>query len=63
MAASWAARCSLYGEKVWIEDVQRTVRESVFERSTDDRNRLESRQQVEIVGNLMVFAGRIEFQV
>lgn len=63
MAASWAARCSLYGEKVWIEDVERTLRESVFERSTDDRNRLESRQQVEIVGNLMVFAGRIEFQV
>lgn len=63
MAGSWAARCALYGEKVWIEDVQRTVKESVFERSSDDRNRLESRQQLQIVGNLMVFAGRIEFQV
>ncbi len=63
MAGSWAARCKLYGEKVWIEDVQRTVKESVFQRSTDDRNRLESRQQVMVVGNLMVFAGRIEFQV
>ncbi|MNL73902.1 hypothetical protein D3C87_1994380 [compost metagenome] len=63
MAGSWAARCKLYGEKVWIENVQRTLKESVFQRSTDDRNRLESRQQVVIVGNLMVFAGRLEFQV
>lgn len=63
MAGSWAARCKLYGEKVWIEDVPRTLRESQFARSTDDRNRLESVQQVRIVGNLMVFAGALEFQV
>ncbi|WP_142780711.1 phage tail protein [Agrobacterium sp. T29] len=63
MAGSWAARCKLYGEKVWIEDVQRTLRESVFKRSSDDRNRLEARQQVVVVGNLMVFAARLEFQV
>lgn len=63
MHASWAARCKLYGEKVWIEDVSRTVKESVFERSTDDRNRLESRQQIRVVGNLMVLAGALEFQV
>ncbi|MBD8554918.1 phage tail protein [Rhizobium sp. CFBP 8762] len=63
MLASWAARCKLYAEKVWIEDVQRTLKESVFARSNDDRNRLESRQQVRIVGNLMVLAGSLEFQV
>ncbi|MHC2481342.1 phage tail sheath subtilisin-like domain-containing protein [Rhizobium leguminosarum] len=63
MHASWGARCKLYGEKVWIEDVTRTVKESVFERSTDDKNRLESRQQIRIVGNLMVLAGSLEFQV
>lgn len=63
MHASWAARCKLYGEKVWIEDVSRTVKESVFQRSTDDRNRLESRQQIRVVGNLMVLAGTLEFQV
>ncbi|WP_160009768.1 phage tail protein [Rhizobium sp. 18055] len=61
--ASWGGRCRLYGEKVWIEDVNRTVKESVFQRSTDDKNRLESRQQVRIVGNLMVLAGSLEFQV
>ncbi|MBB3947216.1 phage tail sheath gpL-like [Rhizobium skierniewicense] len=63
MAGSWAARCKLYGEKVWIEDVQKTLRESRFERNGDDRNRLDSVQQVRIVGNLMVFAGALEFQV
>ncbi|SIQ23876.1 Mu-like prophage tail sheath protein gpL [Rhizobium sp. RU35A] len=63
MHASWGARCKLYGEKVWLEDVSRTVKESVFQRSTDDRNRLESRQQVMIVGNLMTLAGSLEFQV
>ncbi len=63
MHASWGARCKLYGEKVWIEDVSRTVRESVFQRSTDDRNRMESRQQLMIVGNLMTLAGSLEFQV
>jgi phage tail sheath gpL-like len=63
MHASWAGRCKLYGEKVWIEDVTRTVKESSFARSTDDRNRLEGRPQVQIVGNLMVFAQALEFQV
>lgn len=63
MKGSWAARCKLYGERVWIENVSRTVKESVFARSTDDRNRMESRQQILIVGNLMVFAGSLEFQV
>ncbi|ANM05229.1 Mu-like prophage tail sheath protein [Rhizobium phaseoli] len=63
MHASWGARCKLYGDKVWIEDVQATVKASVFQRSADDKNRLESRQQIKIVGNLMVLAGSLEFQV
>ena len=63
MHGSWAARCRLYGDRAWIEDVMRTVKESVFARSADDKNRLESRQQVRIVGNLMTLAGSLEFQV
>ncbi|WP_026379364.1 phage tail sheath subtilisin-like domain-containing protein [Afifella pfennigii] len=63
MHASWAARCRLYGNRAWIENVERTVKESQFARSEDDKNRLESRQQVVIVGNLMVLAGSLEFQV
>jgi phage tail sheath gpL-like len=63
MHASWGARCKLYGEKVWIESVRETVKASVFQRSADDKNRLESRQQIRIVGNLMTLAGSLEFQV
>lgn len=63
MKASWAGRCKLYNERVWIEDVARTVQESSFEVNGDDRNRLDGRQQVKIVGNLMVLAGSLEFQV
>lgn len=63
MHGSWGGRCRLYAERAWIEDVDRTVKESVFQRSQDDRNRLESRQQLQIIGNLMVLAGSLEFQV
>lgn len=63
MHASWAARCRLYANRAWIENVERTVKESQFARSEDDKNRLESRLQTLIVGNLMVLAGSLEFQV
>lgn len=63
MKASWAARCQLYGKRVWLMDVAKTVKQSVFAISDSDKNRLESRQQVKIVGNLMVLAGSLEFQV
>lgn len=62
MLASWAGRCRLYADNVWIENIERTIRESTFQRSRDDKNRLESRQQIRIVGNLMVLAGSLEFQ-
>ncbi|WP_245290257.1 MULTISPECIES: phage tail sheath subtilisin-like domain-containing protein [unclassified Shinella] len=60
---SWAARCRLYAQRAWLTDVERTIKESRFEIDDDDRNRLNSRQQVVIVGNLMVSAGSLEFQV
>ncbi len=63
MAGTWASRCKLYERAAWIEDVSRTVEESNFYRSASDRNRLESSQQVQIIGNLMVFAVALEFQV
>jgi phage tail sheath gpL-like len=61
MKASWSARCTLYGKKVWIENVTSKVKESTFARSADNRNRLESRQPVTIVGNLMTLATSLEF--
>lgn len=63
MHGSWAARCKLYERQAWIEDVTRTVSESRFYRSENDRNRMEANQQIRIIGNLMVLAAALEFQV
>ena len=42
--------------------MKRTVQESVFEINADDRNRMDARPQIRIIGNLIIFANRIEFQ-
>jgi phage tail sheath gpL-like len=63
MKGSWAARCKLYEEYAWIEDVERTVKESLFAVDPSDRNRMQGRQQVSIIGNLMQLVGALEFQV
>jgi phage tail sheath gpL-like len=63
MYASWAGRCKLYGGKVWIQNVSDTVKLSQFQISADDKNRMESVMKVNIAGNLMVFAGSLQFQV
>lgn len=63
MHASWAARCSLYERNAWIENTKRTIEESSFWRKDSDRNRLEANQQIVIIGNLMVLAAALEFQV
>lgn len=63
MKASWAGRCLLYAANGWIEDTDKTIRDSVFQRSPTDKNRLESRQHIRVIGNLMVLAGSLEFRV
>lgn len=63
MHGSWAARCRLYERQAWIEDAARTISESRFYRPESDRNRLEASQQVRVIGNLMVLAAALEFQV
>lgn len=60
---SWGVRCTLYERRGWIEDSERTVEASVFERDDSDRNRLNSQKRVRIIGNLMVLAGALEFEV
>lgn len=62
MLGVWAARCKLYERQGWIEDVRRTITESAFTRDATDRNRLNGRQRVRIIGNLIVFAAVIEFE-
>jgi phage tail sheath gpL-like len=63
MHGVWAGRCAKYEELGWIEGAAETVRDSRFERDRSDRNRLNSRQKLRIIGQLMVIAGRLEFQV
>jgi phage tail sheath gpL-like len=61
--SSWGARCMLYERLGWIEDARRTVAESVFVRDGSDRNRVNANQKVRVVGNLMVFAANLQFEV
>ena len=58
---SWATRCMIYERQGWIENVDAMLADTVFVRDPDNRNRLNSRQPVTEVGNLMIFAGALEF--
>jgi len=62
MAAVWAGRCQLYANNGWIDDVEATIRQSYFQIAPNDKNRLESKQIIDIMGNLMVLAGSLEFK-
>lgn len=62
MRISWAGRCRLYEQYGWIEGSKATAAASLFVRDATDRNRLNTRQEVRIIGNLMVLAGALEFQ-
>lgn len=61
MHNAWAARCEVYAQNGWIENEAETTKDSVFLRNITDRNRLDARLKVNIIGNLMVFAGALEF--
>lgn len=62
MHGAWAARSALYERRGWIEDAARTAGESVFVRDEDDRNRMNARQIVRVIGNLMVLAASLQFE-
>lgn len=61
--SSWAGRCALYERQGWIEDAKRTVAESVFVRNGSDRHRADANMRVRVLGNLMVFAANLQFEV
>ncbi|SIP96186.1 phage tail sheath subtilisin-like domain-containing protein [Bosea sp. TND4EK4] len=61
MHGSWATRCKLYERQAWIEDVAETVAQSSFERDVSDKNRMNSRQIIRMIGNQMVLAAALEF--
>lgn len=63
LLASWASRCQLYGRLGWIENIDETIAQAVFERDESDHNRVNARQPIQIIGNFMVLAASLEFLV
>lgn len=62
MHGSWAARLALYERLGWVEDARWAAENSLFERDGSDRNRMNARQSLRVVGNLMVLAAALEFR-
>ncbi|ABS69711.1 Mu tail sheath family protein [Xanthobacter versatilis] len=61
MHGSWSARCQKYERWGWLQNTKETVRQSVFAIDDTDNDRLNARQQVNIIGNMMVLASSLEF--
>jgi phage tail sheath gpL-like len=61
MTATWLGRAKKYLDAGWIQDLAYTKANSLFEIDASDKNRLNGRQPVVIIGNLIVLAGRLEF--
>jgi len=61
MRGAWAGRCRVYAENGWIVNTAATVAASTFVIDSNDPNRMNSRQQVNLIGNLMILAGDLEF--
>ena len=59
--SAWAGRCKLYEQQGWIEGTAATVSTSQFVRAANDRNRVNARQDIRIIGNLMTLAGALDF--
>ena len=62
MAGTWAARCKLYEQMAWIVEIGRTLELSRFELDASDKNRMNAKQRINIIGNLMVLAAALEFE-
>ena len=63
MHSSWGARCRLYEQMGWIQNSQATVKASVFQLDASNPNRMNSRQQVQLINNLMILAGQLQFSL
>ena len=61
--SSWAARLQLYEKQGWIEGSAASAAQSVFVRDTTNRNRVDARQALTVIGNLMILAGQIDFSL
>ncbi len=63
LQSSWAGRSRIYAELGWIEHSTALAKQALFVRDQTDPNRVNARQQVQIIGNLMVLAGSLEFSL
>lgn len=61
--SSWGSRCKLYEQLGWIENSAVTNAASVFQRDLTNRNRVDARMQIQVIGNLMILAGQLEFSL
>jgi phage tail sheath gpL-like len=61
LKASWSARSKVYEQNGWIQNSAVTAANSTFVIDANDGNRVNSRNQIQIMGNLTVLAGSLEF--
>jgi phage tail sheath gpL-like len=63
MAATWATRCNTYAAAGWIIDIVNQVKRAQFVRDPNDANRLNEQLYYTRIGNLMIDAGQLIFNV
>lgn len=61
LLASWTSRCTVYEKNGWIQNSAQTAKTSSFNIDPNDGNRVNARQPIQIMGNLMVLAGSLQF--
>ncbi len=61
LKASWTTRSLVYEKNGWIKNSAQTAAASSFEIDPNDGNRCDAAQQINIMGNLMVLAGQLQF--
>jgi phage tail sheath gpL-like len=61
LMSSWASRCAVYEKNGWIQNSVNTAKASSFTIDPNDGNRVNSRQQIQVLGNFIVLAGSLEF--
>lgn len=63
LKGSWAARSLLYEKMGWITGAAANAKQSVFVPDPNDPNRVNSSRPVTIIGNLMIDATVLQFQL
>lgn len=61
LLASWTSRCAVYEQNGWIQNSAQTSKMASFNIDPSDGNRANARQPIQIMGNLMVLAGSLQF--